>query len=165
VKQKKGGPMEKRRFIYSAVMGVIAISLISGCAGGYGRLRVQSGHELAVTIKDVEEHAHHYIIHAWEWPAGEVSAIVFDLRDDDKTIQNDGWTRVTSPEQLSKMITVCKRSWVTEFYKILGPKEQCFGYLLGGEQYVRVETVDANTLKLNGVHWSPMGGRYAPWQP
>lgn len=157
--------MVKRSFIYSAVMGVIAIWLISGCAGGYGRLRVQSGHELAVTLKDVQEHAHNYIIYAYEWPAGEVSAIVFDLRGDNKTIQNDGWTRVTSPEQLSKMITVCKRSWVTEFYKILGPNEECFGYLLGGEQYVRVEMVDANTLKLNSVRWSPVGGRYAPWQP
>jgi hypothetical protein len=154
----------KGRFTYSALMGVIAMLLILGCAGS-GRLRVQSGHELAVTLKDVQEHAHHYIIHAYEWPAGEVAAIVFDLRGDNKTILNDGWTRVTSPEQLSKMITVCKKSWLTEFYKILGPNEECFGYLLGGEQYVRVETVDANTLKLNGVRWSPMGGRYAPWQP
>ena len=89
--------MEKKRFIYVAVMGLIWALVISGCAS-HGRLRVQSRSGIAAAVEDIKENYDKFVIHANEWPAGEVSAIVFDPKGDNRTIENDGWTKVTSRE-------------------------------------------------------------------
>ena len=79
-------------------------------------------------------------------------------------IENDGWTKVTSKEQLSKVIDRSKRNIYRQFFKIYGPDEAFYGYLLGGERYVWIQTVDANTLKVNSTNWSPVrGSRYDPF--
>lgn len=156
--------MEKTEFAYLAVMAVISLSLMSGCASS-GILRVQSGSATKAFLKDIEENYDRYIIHANEWPANEVSAIVFDPRDDNKTIENDGWTRVTSKEQLSKLITRSDRLIYRQFFRVVGPNDDFYGYLLGGPQYVWIETVDDNTLKLIDARWVPSrGNRYDPFQ-
>ena len=115
-------------------------------------------------MKDIQENHDKYIIHANEWPAGEVSAMVFDLKGDNRTIENDGWTKVTSKEQLSKLIDRSRRNIYRQFFKILGPNEEFYGYLLGGARYVWIQTVDANTLKVNSTNWVPdFGSRYDPF--
>ena len=155
--------MEKKRFIYLAVMGLISVLFISGCPS-QGRLRVQYRSDTAVAMKDIQENHDKYIIHANEWPAGEVSAMVFDLKGDNRTIENDGWTKVTSKEQLSKLIDRSRRNIYRQFFKILGPNEEFYGYLLGGARYVWIQTVDANTLKVNSTNWVPdFGSRYDPF--
>jgi hypothetical protein len=155
--------MERKRFIYLAVMGLIWVLFISGCVS-QGRLRVQYRSDTAVAMKDIQENHDKYIIHANEWPAGEVSAMVFDLKGDNRTIENDGWTKVTSKEQLSKLIDRSRRNIYRQFFKILGPNEEFYGYLLGGARYVWIQTIDANTLKVNSTNWVPdFGSRYDPF--
>ena len=156
--------MEKKGFVCLAVVSLISLSLISVCASS-GILRVQSGSDTKVFLKDIEENKDKYIIHANEWPAGEVSAIVFDPKDDNKTIENDGWTKVTSQEQLSKLITRSNRLIFRQFFKIVGPNDDFYGYLLGGPPYVWIKTVDDNTLKVVSTNWAPrFGDRYEPFR-
>ncbi len=163
VRIERGGPVGKTRIIYLGVMGLVTLLLVSGCAN-YGKLRVQYRSDTSAAMKHIMENYDQYIIHANEWPAGEVCAIVFDPKGDDKTIENDGWTEVTSQEQLSKLVTLSKRNIYRQFFKIFGPNEDFYGYLLGGPQYVWIETVDANTLKLHSVNWVPhRGHRYDPF--
>jgi len=163
IRMEKGGPMEIKRFIYVAVIGLISVLFISGCAS-QGRLRAESRIDATVAMKDIQENHDKYVIHANEWPAGEVSAIVFDPKGDNRTIENDGWTKVTSKEQLSKVIDRSKRNIYRQFFKIYGPDDAFYGYLLGGERYVWIQTIDANTLKVNSTNWSPVrGSRYDPF--
>jgi hypothetical protein len=118
-----------------------------------------------VFLKDIEQDYDKYIIYANEWPTDEVSAIVFDPKDDNKTIETDGWTKVTSQEQLSKLITRSNRLIFRQFFKIVGPNDDFYGYLLGGPQYVWIKTVDDNTLKLVSSNWEPrVGDRYEPFR-
>jgi hypothetical protein len=155
--------MERKRFIYIAVIGLISVLFFSGCAH-YGRLKVQYRSDTAVAMKDIQENRDKYIIHANEWPAGEVSAIVFDPKGDDRTIENDGWTKVTSEEQLSGLVERSKRNIYRQFFKIYGPNEAFFGYLLGGARYVFFQTIDANTLRVVSTNWVPdFGSRYDPF--
>ena len=155
--------MKRKRIVYVAVMALISVLFISGCLS-QGRLRVQSRSNTTVAMKDIQENHDKYVIHANEWPAGEVSAIVFDPKDDNRTIENDGWTKVTSKEQLSKLIDRSKRNIYRQFFKIYGPNEEFYGYLLGGERYVWIQTIDANTLKVSSTNWSPVrGSRYDPF--
>lgn len=155
--------MEKKGFVCLAVVSIISLSLISGCASGI--LRVQSGSDTKMFLKGIEENKDKYIIHANEWPDGEVSAIVFDPKDDNRTVENDGWTEVTSQEQLSKLIARSDRLFSRQFFNIVDPNDNFYGYLLGGEQYVWITIVDENTLKLHNARWSPaIQNRYDPFQ-
>lgn len=161
---ERGGLMEKKILFYIAVIGLVWMLFISGCAS-QGRLRVQSGPDTAMAMKDIIENHDKYIIYANEWPAGEVSAIVFDPKGDNRTIENDGWTKVTSEEQLSKLIEWSRRLIYRQFFKILGADGQLYGYLLGGSQYVWIETIDNSTLKLNSINWVPnRRSRYDPFR-
>ena len=156
--------MENRRVFYIAVMGLIWVLFISGCAS-QGRLRVQTRSDTAMAMKDITENHDKYIIHANEWPAGEVSAMVFDPKGDNRTIENDGWTEVTTKEQLSMLIERSRRLVYRQFFKIIGPDGQLYGYLLGGSQYVWIQTIDDNTLKLNSINWVPGDkSRYDPFR-
>jgi hypothetical protein len=153
----------KRRFVYLAVLGLIWVVFL-GCASS-GILRVESGSDTKVFLKDIEQDYDKYIIYANEWPTDEVSAIVFDPKDDNKTIETDGWTKVTSQEQLSRLITRSNRLIFRQFFKIVGPNDGFYGYLLGGQQYVWIKTVDDNTLKLVSSNWEPrVGDRYEPFR-
>lgn len=155
--------MGKRRFVYLAVLGLIWVVFL-GCASS-GRLRVESGSDTKVFLKDIEQDYDKYIIYANEWPTDEVSAIVFDPKDDNKTIETDGWTKVTSQEQLSRLIKRSDRLIFRQFFKIVGPNDDFYGYLLGGQQYVWIKTVDDNTLKLVSSNWEPrVGDRYEPFR-
>ncbi|NNG06951.1 MAG: hypothetical protein HKM90_04390 [Desulfobacteraceae bacterium] len=155
--------MGKRRFVYLAVLGLIWVVFL-GCASS-GRLRVESGSDTKVFLKDIEQDYDKYIIYANEWPTDEVSAIVFDPKDDNKTIETDGWTKVTSQEQLSRLIKRSDRLIFRQFFKIVGANDDFYGYLLGGQQYVWIKTVDDNTLKLVSSNWEPrVGDRYEPFR-
>ena len=156
--------MERKGFGVIALVSVVSLSLTFGCAS-HGILRVQSGSDTQVFLKDIEENRDKYIIYANEWPAGEVSAIVFDPKDDYRTIENDGWTEVTSQEQLSKLIKRSNRLIFRQFFKIVGPNGDFYGYLLGGPRYVWIKTVDDNTLKVVNARWSPKrADRYEPFR-
>jgi hypothetical protein len=160
----KGGPMEGIKVFFVAAMCLTWILFTSGCAS-QGRLKVQYRSDTTKAMMDIQENHNQYVIHANEWPAGEVSAIVFDPKGDDRTIENDGWTKVTSKEQLSKLIERSGRNIYRQLFKIYGPNEEFFGYLLGGERYVWIRTIDANTLKLISTNWSPdFGSRYDPFR-
>ena len=76
--------MRKKGFVCLALVSLIFLSLISGCAS-FGILRVQTEFDTEMFLKDIEENYNKYIIHANEWPGVEVSAIVFDPKDDNKT--------------------------------------------------------------------------------
>ena len=155
--------MKRKKFICVSMVGLMGILFIFGCAS-YGGLRVQSRSDTSAAMRDIRENSDNYIIHANEWPAGEVSAIVFDPKGDNKTIQNDGWTEVTNQEQLSKLIDRSKRNIYLQFFEIYGPDEELYGYLLGGARYVWIQTIDANTLRVNSVNWVPIhGSRYDPF--
>ena len=156
--------MEKRRFVYLAVVGLIAMLFTSACASS-GILRVQSGSQANTFLNDIEKNYDKYIIHANEWPADEVSAIVFDPKDDNKTIETDGWTKVTSQEHLSKLIKRSNRLIFRQFFEIVGPNGDFYGHLLGGKQYVFIKTVDDTTLRLVSTNWEPtFADRYEPFR-
>jgi hypothetical protein len=162
-KYKGGGLMERKRFLYAAVTGLIGALFIAGCAN-QGRLRALPRSGIAAAVEDIKENYNEFVIYANEWPAGEVSAIVFDPKRDNRTIQNDGWTEVTSKAQLSKLMERSKRNIYLQFFKIYGPNDQFFGYLLGGERYVFFKTIDTNTLKVISTNWTPgFGSRYDPF--
>ena len=146
--------MEQKKFGALAMIVLVSVLLISGCAV-HSILETQSRQNMELTIKGIENNPDQYTIHAYQWPPGEVSAIVFDKKGDSRSIQNDGWTRVSSREQLSKVINQSRRNKYRRFFKIVGPDGYLYGYLLGGQQYVWIEAVGASTLKLYVLNWVP----------
>ena len=139
--------MEKKGFVCLAVASLICLSLIYGCANS-ALLRVQPASDTKVFLKNIEESYDKYSIHALEWPVDEVSVIIFDPKDDNNTIETDGWTKVTSQEQFSEVMKRLDRFFLKQHFKIVGPKGDLYGYMLGGKDFMWIKTIDENTLKL-----------------
>ena len=126
--------MKRNRYIYVALIGVMVIFLFSGCASmltGYGKLRPQPMRSQEISIEDLKEEWEDYVIHYAGLSVGTPAGIMFDPKDDDRTLKGDKWVKVEDKETLSELIGWMKT--YTEFnpqiWRILGPDNEFFGYL------------------------------------
>ena len=126
--------MNQSKRVYIALIGVTIMLLFSGCASmlaGYGKLRPQSVRDQRVAIGELEENWEDYVIHYAGLSVGSPAAIMFDPKDDDRTLTGEKWIKVEDKETLSELIGWMKT--YTEFnpqiWRILGPNNEFFGYL------------------------------------
>ena len=126
--------MDRNRYAYMAIIGLMIILLFSGCASmlaGYGKLRPQPMRGKGVTIEELEENWKDYVIHYAGLSVDTPAAIMFDPKDDDRTLIGDKWIKVEDKKTLSELIGWMKT--YTEFnpqiWRILGPHNEFFGYL------------------------------------
>jgi hypothetical protein len=134
LKKQRGIPMNQSKRVYIALIGVMIVSLFSGCASiipGYGKLWPQPMREQRVGIDELEENWEDYVIHYAGLSVGTPAGIMFDPRDDDRALTGEKWIKVEDKETLSELI-----GWMqtyTEFnpqiWRILGPNNEFFGYL------------------------------------
>jgi hypothetical protein len=142
--------MEKRKHIYLALMCMGLAFFMAGCSG-YGKLRPFYGSTADATFQDLVDHWEDYTIHYFGWHPYKPTSIVFDPKQDNKTLENDGWFEVTNKEELIRLIKRVRLRRGTVFYRIFGPDDEPYGYLLSAPEYIYVKTVDENTLRLHGV--------------
>jgi hypothetical protein len=138
--------MNRNKYIYIALMGVMVIFLFSGCASmltGYGKLRPQPLKSERVTLEALEKNWEDYVIHYAGLSVGTPAGIMFDPKDDDRTLTGNKWIKVEAKETLSELIGWMKT--YTEFnpqiWKILGPNNEFFGYLFYPSYIMHVDTV------------------------
>ena len=139
-----------RKYIYPAVIGLVSLSLMSGCSWlkNYGKVRVLSRHEQKVTIKGLKENWQDYTVYFAGLSVGTAAGVMFDARNDDKTLVGDRWTKVEDQETLLELIGVIES--YTHFYprlrRILGPNDQFCGYLFFAWCHPVIKVVDGRTL-------------------
>jgi len=126
--------MNRNRYLYMTIIGVMIMFLFSGCASmltGYGKLRPQPMRGEGVAIEELEENWEDYVIHYAGISVGTPAGIMFDPKDDDRTLTGDKWIKVEDKQTLSELIGWMKT--YTEFnpqiWRILGPNNEFFGYL------------------------------------
>ena len=139
-----------RKYIYPAVIGLVSLSLMSGCSWlkSYGKVRVLSRHEQKVTIKGLKENWQDYTVYYAGLSVGTAAGVMFDARNDDKTLVGDRWTKVEDQQTLLELIGVIES--YTHFYprlhRILGPDDQSYGYLFFAWCHPVIKVVDDRTL-------------------
>jgi len=123
---------------------------MSGCSWlkNYGKVRVLSRHEQKVTIKGLKENWQDYTVYFAGLSVGTAAGVMFDARNDDKTLVGDRWTKVEDQETLLELIGVIES--YTHFYprlhRILGPDDQFYGYLFFAWCHPVIKVVDDRTL-------------------
>jgi hypothetical protein len=166
--------MKMKKYIFPAITVLVLAFLMSGCSWPkrYGKLRLQSESMENVTTQVLYDTRDDYNIY-YAGYYGNVSikhpsAVMFDPKGDVKALVGDRWTKVTNDIWLAKLI----RSIETQesvggpppkIWRMLGPDDEFYGYMLSGWDHVVMKTVDDRKmlvydLPMPGYLDSPLNG-------
>jgi len=103
--------------------------LLAGCSG-YGTLGLQTGYKGQVGLEELKENWNDYALYYSETRERNPSAILFDPKQDDRTVGEKGWYKIDDPALLSQVIGWIKDTkFMPRLHRILGPGGQFYGYL------------------------------------
>ena len=126
--------MNFRKILLYSFLGMTLLFFTVQCvqqAKNMGQVRAQPKEGNEVTIQMLQENRQDYIIHK-DGPYGGIPiAVMFDPKNDDKTITTDpGWDLIADQKALSDAIGWLKsRPSIPRVYNITGPNDQVFGYV------------------------------------
>jgi hypothetical protein len=126
--------MNSNKYLYVILIGVMVVFLFSGCASmlaGYGKLRPQPMRGERVTIEQLVDNWQDYVIHYAGLNVGNPAGIMFDPKDDDRTLTGDKWIKVEDKKTLLELVRWMKSytELNPQVWRILGPNNKLFGYL------------------------------------
>jgi len=139
-----------KKYIYLTIFGLIALFLIYGCSWlkSYGKIRVLSRHEEKVSLQELEKNWQDYTIYYAGLSVKTAAGIMFDPKNDDKTLIGDKWIKIEDKETLLELI-----GWIRTYiqfdprlWRILGPDEQFYGYLFFAWDHAVIKAVDDTTM-------------------
>jgi hypothetical protein len=158
-----------KKYIYLALLAAVLLSVLSGCAWfkSYGKVRMVPREEQKTTLQQLTVTWQDYTIYYTGLSIGTAAGIMFDPKNDDKTLVSDTWIKVEDQETLSRLINVVT-SYVQLYprlNRILGPNNQFYGYLFASGFPV-FKVVDVNTMYAYDIE-SPVyyGGSERIWGP
>ena len=145
--------MDRNKYTYAGIIVFIVVFLISGCASltGYGKIRLQPRHGERVTIQDLQQNWENYTIHYAGLSVSNPAGIMFDPKNDDRTLVGDEWIKVEDKETVSEIISWIKNytEYNPQVWRILGPDNQFCGYLYyphAHNENAVVKVVDDTTM-------------------
>ena len=141
-----------KKYMYPTLIILVSLYLMSGCSWlkGYGKIRVLSRHEEKLTIQELKENWQDYTIYYAGSSVGIAAGIMFDPKNDDKTLVGDRWIKVEDQETLLELIDAIESyvQFYPRLHKILGPDDQFYGYLFYARSHPVIKVVDDRTLYL-----------------
>lgn len=112
---------------------LVWVFFISGCAlhTSYGKIRPQPRHGERVTIQELQKNWEDYTIHYAGLSVAAVAGIMFDPKNDNRTLTGNRWTKVEDQETLAELIGWMKAytGYYPEVLEIRGPDNDLYGYL------------------------------------
>jgi len=144
------------RIKYAVGIGAAVMFLLVGCAGGlnYGNLRPadQPGEP---RIENLRQNWSEYTIYYAGLRAGEstdhASAVMFDPKNDDKTLKVSRWAKVEDEETLAKLIYELQHQpraggYYVKLWKLWGPEGQLYGYVYTPWHHVIARVTEPGTM-------------------
>jgi len=136
-----------RRPIGTLFFVLAAFLVLSACAGV---TRVRQ------IPRDIQENVLHELLEQWEdyrifatlWRGGQVRAIIFNPRDEDKRILADRWVQVQSKEEVLRLVLHIKSGQSPRVFKIFGPQDTLFGYLYAPNADLQIQALNDQTIKV-----------------
>ena len=126
------------------------LAYLPGCVGlgPYGKLRITVGKGQNVTIEELEETWRNYHVYYAGVRIASPSAVVFDIRGDDRTITyHEWWTEVRDGEDLSDLIKGLRLDeYPPRLWQVSGPENQLYGYMYTARTHALIKVVDPKTL-------------------
>ena len=153
------------KFTFAILLSILFIT--AGCAN-YGRLSSVPGNETEDLLSDLLSRTDQYAVHYHGNSEKLVSGILFDHRDDGKSIRPEGmlWSEVSDPKTIASIISIIKISnnpgYFPVLYKINDPQGNFYGYLYTGWNYLAIRPVDEQTVRVYGLKGPPEYEDYHP---
>jgi hypothetical protein len=142
-----------------ASIGLLVAALTLGCAAfnTYGKLRVRAESGQRVTIQELQENWRDFSIYRAGLYAAIPSAIMFDPKDDDKTVVGEGWVRVEDEKTLAELMSSIKSSSYSfpRLQMILGPGNEFYGYFFSEWNHAYIRVIDDKTLWIEDIPLRP----------
>jgi hypothetical protein len=152
--------MGRKRSFFSMAIIVSLPILLSGCLSqlGYGRLAVQYGSGDKMTLKELEEKWQDYKIYYAGLSKENPSAIMFDPKNDDRSLISDRWVEVKKREDMLQIIEGMYPGYPEyqpKLFKILGPDGQLYGYMYTAHDHAYMRAVNEKTLWVDDLPLPP----------
>jgi hypothetical protein len=155
----KEGKMKTNRSLYPVLITVLALLLFGGCAtlrsGGVASIIGPNGE--VVTLQDLVKNWEAYDIYYAGLSDDTPAALLFDPRNDDKTLSGKRWKKVEDQKLLASMVDFIQKYTLFDprLYSIVGPDHQVYGYVFSPTNEVRLKVVDEKTIYVYEVE-SPL---------
>jgi hypothetical protein len=147
--------MKREKWINLLVPGMVLFILISGCAAKmekFGEVLPQPKGEKQMTIEMLQENWQNYIVYQ-DGPLGGVPiAIMFDPRNDDKTLATHRWVEIKDKKSLSDVIGWIKtRVEFPHVLRIMGPNDQLFGYVYTYNESIPLHVINDKKIFVDDI--------------
>ena len=145
---------------YLILAALPILFILSGCAS-YGKLSSTPKNETDALLADLLSQSDRYVVHYHGNSERLVSGILFDPKDDNKTIRPEGalWNEVSDPETIAAITDIIQRGdhpgYIPHLYSIIAPNGDFYGYLFTGWYYLAIRPVDEQTLRVYGLKGPP----------
>ena len=152
--------MNLSSFNYLILAALPILFILSGCAS-YGKLSITPRNETDALLADLLSQTDQYVVHYHGNSEKLVSGILFDPKDNPRTIRPEGalWNEVSDPETIAAIADSIQRSdhpgYFPHLYSIIAPNGDFYGYLFTGWTYMAIRPVDEQTLRVYGLKGPP----------
>jgi hypothetical protein len=157
--RKGRGNMDTKKRMYPVLIGVLALLLLGGCASfkGMGMLSAPGTYGKSVTLQDLVKNWHAYTIYYAGLSEDTPAALLFDPKNDDKTLTGKRWERVKDKKILTSMISFIKgyAQFDPRLYSIIGPDKEVYGYVFSPTNEVYLKVLNGKTIYVYDVE-SPL---------
>ena len=152
--------MRNSLYKYLIITASPILFIISACAD-HGKLSLSPRNETNALLADLQSQTDRYVIHYHGNSEKFVSGILFDPKDDGKSIKPEGllWEEVRDPEAITSIIRTIQQGdhpgYFPRLYKINDSMGNFYGYLFTGWSYLVIRPVDEQTLRVYGLKGPP----------
>ena len=149
--------MKKKQTMGMIALGLTLSLFISGCMGttGRGRLDTFLSDGGKLSIQALTDNLQDYDVYYSGYYAGDATSIIFDRKDDDRTIRltETSWIKVSDPKIITTAIhgIEANNDFYPRVWKVIGPDNQPYGYLYTGWHLVNVRSSSKNMITITGI--------------
>jgi hypothetical protein len=153
--------MLRNPWIYLPVMIFLFFTLACAFPAGVPKFEPLSRGDKSATLDDLKRNWTRYAVSYGGGSVGLASALIFDPKDDNRSLVGEGYREVKDKETLDRVISVIESyiSFNPTLYKIYGPDREFFGFVFTAHYRPVPQKVDDKTLSLpNWLSQSYIGG-------
>jgi len=157
--RKSREKMDTKKNIYLVLISLLVLLLFGGCAtlrsGGVATVTSPNGQ--TITLQELQKNWNSYDIYYAGISDDTPTALLFDPKDDNKTLSGKRWEKVEGRKLLASMIDFIERysRFDPRLYSIVGPDHRVFGYVFSPTNEVYLKVVDGKTIYVYDVE-SPL---------
>lgn len=146
--------MQTKIFVCLLAALLPALLVHTGCAGyGSARYHRQIQGKLPEMMNNFKDYHLYYSGMSEAFPSG----LIFDPKNDDKTVAQKKWIKVKNRDLAEKIVRNLERytHYPPELYILTGENGQTYGYIYTGYLHIVVRQIEENKIHVYEMHQAP----------